>query len=201
MKGFPVRKLHLSLLPALLLALALGLSACGGGGGNDESKIEEAIEMSASTNPVACAKYQTQNFIEQTSEGSGEAAIKKCEEEAKNGKAPEAASVSNVEVDGSQATAEAALTGSILDGQSVEIALVKEGDQWKMNELVQFTKFNQAKLVESFERELAKASNEVSPKFAACFVEAFRQADQGEIEAMLLGGNEKAFEEIAGGCS
>jgi len=196
-----VRKLHLSLLPALLLALALGLSACGGSGSDDESKIEEAIEISASSNPAACTKYQTQHFVEQTSEASGKAAVKECEEEAENGEAPESASVSNVEVNGSKATAEAALTGSVFDGQAVEIALVNEGGQWKMNEIVKFTKLDQAKLVESFEQELSKASNEVSPKFAACFIEAFEQADQGEIEAMLFGGNEKAFEEIAGNCS
>jgi hypothetical protein len=196
-----VRKLHLSLLPALLLVLALGLSACGGGGSSDESKIEEAIEGSASSDPAACTKYQTQAFVEQTSEGTGKAAIKECEEEAENGEAPESASVSNVEVNGSKATAEAALTGSIFDGQAVEIALVKEGDQWKMNEISKFTKFNQAKLVESFKKELAKASDEVKPKFAACFIEAFEEADQGQIEEMLFGGNEKAFEEIAKNCS
>jgi hypothetical protein len=196
-----VRKLHLLLLPTLLLALALGISACGGGGSSDESQIEEAVEKSASSDPAACTKFQTKNFVEQTSQESGKAAIKECEEEAENGEAPESASVSNVEVNGSNATAEAALTGSVFDGQTVEIGLVKEGGQWKLNEVVKFTKFDQAKLVESFEEELSKASNEVNPKFAACFIEAFEEGDQGQIEEMLFGGNEKAFEEIAENCS
>lgn len=195
-----MRKLYLVLLPALLLAFALALTACGGGE-SDETKIEEAIETSASSDPAACTKYQTQNFVEQTSEKSGKAAISECEEEAENGEAPESASVSNVEVDGSKATAEAALTGSVFDGQAVEIALVKEGDQWKMNEVVKFTKLDQAKLVESFERELSKAANEVNPKGAACFIGALKEADQGEIEELLFGGNEKAFEEFAKNCS
>lgn len=195
-----MRKLHLLLLPALLLAL--GLAACGGGGESDESKIEEAIELSATAdNPDVCTKYQTQNFLEQTNQESGKAAVKTCEEEAENGEGAESADVSNVAVDGSKATAEVALTGSTFNGQTVEVAAIEEGGQWKVDEVVKFTKFDQAKLAESFESELSKASNEVSPKFAACFIEAFEEAGQSEIEAMLFGGNEKAFEEIAGNCS
>lgn len=196
-----MRKLHLLLVPALLV-LSLGLAACGGGGESDEGKIEEAIEKSATaTDPSACTKYQTQHFLEQTNQESGKAAVKTCEEEAAHEEGAESADVSSVEVDGSKATAEVALTGSTFNGQTIEIGLVKDGDQWKVNEAIKFTKLNQAKLVEAFEEELSKASNEVNPKFAACFIEAFKQADQGEIEGMLFGGNEKAFEEIAGNCS
>lgn len=196
-----MRKLPLLALPALLV-LALGLAACGSGGESDESKIEEAVEKAATaTDPAACTKYQTLAFLEQTNQGSGKAAVKQCEEEAENEESAQSASVSKVEVDGSKATADVALSGSVFNGQTVEVGLVEEGGQWKVNEAVRFTKFNQAKLVESFEAELSKASSEVNPKFAACFIEAFEEADQGEIEAMLLGGNEKAFEELAGNCS
>jgi hypothetical protein len=196
-----VRKLHLLLLPALLV-LGLGLAACGGSGEGDEGRIEEAIEKAATaTDPSACTKYQTQHFLEQTNQEGGKSAVKNCEEEAENEEGAQSASVSNVAVNGSKATAEVALTGSVFNGQTVEVGLVKEGDQWKLNEVVKFTKFNQAKLVESFEHELSKASNEVSPKFAACFIEAFEEADQAELEELLFGGNEKAFEEIAKNCS
>lgn len=196
-----MRKLHLLLLPALLV-LGLGLAACGGGGENDEGKIEEAIEKSATaTDPAACTKYQTLHFLEETNQEGGKSAVKTCEEEAENEEGAQSASVSNVAVNGSKATAEVALTGSVFNGQTVEVALVEEGGQWKLNEVVKFTKFNQAKLVESFEREFSKASSEISPKFAACFIEAFEEADQPELEAMLFNGDEKAFEEIAGNCS
>lgn len=194
-------KRHL-LLPFLLILSALVLAACGGGGSSDESKIEEVIEASATANdPAACTKDQTQKFLEQTTQESGKGAVKSCEEEAKKEENAESVEISNVEVEGSAATADVALTGSTLNGQTVEVELVKQGDQWKVNEFVGFAKFNQAKLVESFEREFSKASNEISPKFAACFIKAIKEADKAEIEEILTGGNGKAFEEIVENCS
>jgi hypothetical protein len=192
---------RLLLLPCVLLVSAVLLSACGGGDG-DQSKIEENIETSVTSNdPADCRKLETQKFMEQTSQESGKAAQKKCEEEAEQGEGAKSVKVATVEVDGSTATAEAALTGSVFNGQTVEVELIKDGDQWKLNEAVKFTKFDQGKLVESFEKELAKNASEVSPRFAACFIKAFKEADQAEIEAMIFGGNAKAFEEIAEGCS
>jgi hypothetical protein len=191
---------RLLLLPCLLVLSALVLAACGSGGG-DESKVEETIEKSAtSTDPADCTKLETQQFMEQTTQESGKAAVKSCEEEAEKEEGAESAAVSNVEVEGSSATAEAALTGGSLDGQTVEVELVEASDQWKLNEVIAFTKFDQAKLVETFEGDLSEASNEVSPKFAACFIETFKQADQAEIEELIFGSG-RGFEEIAENCS
>ena len=61
-----MRKLHLLLLPALVLGLSLGLAACGGGGESDEDKIVETIETSAtSTDPAICKETETLSFMEQ----------------------------------------------------------------------------------------------------------------------------------------
>jgi len=192
---------RLLLLPCLLLAFAVALSACGGGSSDDESQIEEAIEKSAaSEDPSVCTELQTQKFTEQTTQESGKAAVENCEEEAEENEGVESASVADVEVDGSTATAEAALKGGGFDGQTIEVELVKDGDRWKLNEAVKFTEFDREKLVEAFERELSKASNELSPQFAACFVEAFKNASQAGIEEMLLSSSPRALEEVAEGC-
>jgi hypothetical protein len=188
-------------LAFLLVLSVLALVACGSSGNDDESKVEEAIETSAtSTDPADCTKLETQQFMEQTTQESGKAAVEKCEEEAKKEEGAESAEVASVSVNGSTATAEATLTGGSLGGQTVEVELVKAGDQWKLNEVVKFTKFDQAALVKAFKQELSKASSEISPRFAACFVKALEETDQAEIEAMIFGGNAKAFEEIAEGC-
>lgn len=192
---------RLLLLPCFLLAFAVALSACGGGSSDDESQIEEAIEKSASNaDPANCTKLQTQKFTEQTQQESGKAAVRSCEEEAEENEGTESATAANVEVDGSTATAEAALKGGSLDGQTLEVELVKDGDQWKLNEVVKFTKLDQEKLVETFEREFEKAKSEVSPQIAACFVETFEKASQAELEEMLFSGSTEALQEAAEGC-
>lgn len=192
---------RLLLLPCILILSALALTACGSSGGED-GEIEEVIETSATTtNPADCKKLNTQQFMEQTTQESGNAAVKECEEEAKQGEGAKSVSVSAVEVEGSGATAEAALSGGNLDGQTLEVALVKDGDQWKMNEVVEFTKFDQAKLVKGLEASLSEASSEVDPKFASCVIEAFKQDSQAEVEELLFGNSPKALEEVFEACS
>jgi hypothetical protein len=167
-----------------------------------QGEVEDAIEASATTtDPADCEKLNTQEFMEQTTQEGGSAAVKQCEEEAKEGEGAKSVSVSNVEVDGSDATAEAALSGGNLDGQTLEVALVKDGDQWKLNEVVEFTEFNQAKLVEVLEKGLSEPSSEADPKFAACVIDAFKQGSQAEVEDLLFGGSSGTLEEVFEACA
>jgi hypothetical protein len=187
-------------LACLLVVSAFALAACGSGN-SDESQIEEAIETSATTtDPADCKKLATQQFMEQTTQSEGSEAVKTCEKEASNDEGAEDATVSNVEVEGSKASADVALTGGGFDGQEVEVALVKEGDQWKLDEIAGFVKFDEAKVIETLEKGFAKPSSEVSKSLAACIVESFEEAPQAEFEEALISGSTENFEEIAGGC-
>jgi hypothetical protein len=187
-------------LPCLLIVSVFALAACGSSN-DDESQIEEAVETSAtSTDPADCKKLATQHFMEQTTQSEGSEAVKTCEKEASNDEGAEDATVSNVEVDGSKASADVALTGGGFGGQEVEVALLQKGDQWQLNEITGFAKFNEAKVIETLEKGFAKPSSEVSKSLASCIVESFEEAPQAEFEEALISGSAEGFEEIAGGC-
>lgn len=186
-------------LPLLLIVSALVLVACGSSNG-DESQIEDAIETSAtSTDPADCTKFNTKHFVEQTTQTEGTEAIKTCEKEASEKSGASSADSSNIEVDGSKATADVALSGGGLGGQEVEVALIKEDDQWKLNELTGFANFDQAKVVETLEKQFAKSS-EISKSLAACITSSFEKAPAAKLEEALLSVSTAGFEELAGSC-
>ena len=62
--------------------------------------------------------------------------------------AAESVEVESIEIDGETATADAAFTGGSLGGQTIAISLVKEGDQWKLDALDEFTTFDKDAFVE-----------------------------------------------------
>jgi hypothetical protein len=199
-------KKSLLLLPLVLIA-ALALSACGGGGssssgGDDEGAIVTAIEKSATANdPAKCTEFQTLAFNEQEKATSGKEATEICEEEAEGQSSPaKSVEVSNVNVEGEKATAEATIGGSALNDQTVELELVEEGGNWKLNQFLQFTKFSAKALGESFEKEFDAAEQEVSPARAKCIAEGIGKLTQKEAEAVAFEGNIEIIEAIAGNC-
>ncbi len=191
---------RLASLSLLVIAVAIGLTACGAGG-DETATVEEVIETAAtSKDPVDCKKLQTQGFMEQTSHQSGSAAVSQCEEEAKQGAGAEKVAVSNVAIDGSDATAEVKLQGGNLTGQTIEVALVDDGDQWKMDKVVKFTKYDQASLIDFFSKEFKKSSSGISPKLASCLLGVFEKSSQAEVEDLFISGSSKALEEAAESC-
>ena len=173
------------ILPCLLIVSALAFAACGSSD-NDESQIEDAVVTSAtSTDPAVCKKLATQQFMEQTTQSEGSKAVKACEEEASNDEGADTATVANIEVVGSQASADVALSGGGFDGQEVEVTLVKEGDQWKLDEVAAFVKFDEAKMIETLEKGFAKPSNKASKGVASCVIKSFEEAPQAKFEEAL----------------
>jgi ABC-type glycerol-3-phosphate transport system substrate-binding protein len=189
------------LLPVLLLALVLGLAACGGGGESDEDKITNTIENAAtSTDPAICNETQTLAFMEQTSGESGKAAEKECEKEAEEGAdQPDSVTVSKIEVDGENATADAEFKGGTFDAQTLELALVEEGGDWKVDQLTGFAKFDPESLVNSFAEQIEEEP-ELEPEMAACLIEGIEELSSSELESVIVENNTEVFGEIAEGC-
>lgn len=195
-----MQRLRLMLLPVLLIG-AFGLVACGGGGESDEDKITSTIETAAtSTDPAVCGETQTLKFMEQTNSGTGKEAEKECEEEAKTGEGnPDSVNVSKVEVNGGKATASAEFKGGTFDGQTLELGLVEEGGEWKLDEFAGFANFDPAPFIKALTEQIENEP-EIEPETAACIVEGIEGLSNSELESAIVENNTEVFAEIAEGC-
>jgi hypothetical protein len=192
----------LAAVTATALLAAVALAACGGSDDSssaDQDQITQAINAAATSgDPSACTQYQTQNFLDQTNDSKGQAAVKECQQDA-DSTAAESVDVSDIEVDGDTATAKAAATGSIFDGQTLDIGLVKEGDQWKLDEFKGFQDFDKDAMVAAFKGQLEKESG-ATPQAVNCIVEQFQKASDEQIEATFTGNDPQAENRIFGPC-
>jgi hypothetical protein len=189
---------------ALMVLAALTITACGGGGGSsEEDKITEVIEKAATTSdPSNCTELETQRFSEQNNEQKGKAAVKACEEEAEAGKEQaEGADVSNVSVNGEKATAQVEFEGGSLGSQGLEVALVQEGGNWKLDQIEGFASYDGKALGEAFEKQFEEEPGELSPEQAKCISGKVASASQAEAEEMFFSGTPDKIIELAESCS
>lgn len=199
-------KLRLSLAVAVAALLAaFALAACGGdddGSSEDEDQITAAIERAAtSTDPAKCTEVQTVQFVQETDGEPGdspEEALQRCRENA--GDAPaDSVDVSDIEVDGDGATAKALVTGSFFDGQTLDLALVKEGDQWKLDEFRGFAEIDRDALISGVQEGLR--SENASPEAIDCVTGQLEAQSDEQIEAAFLGDEPQAEDRIFEPCS
>jgi ABC-type glycerol-3-phosphate transport system substrate-binding protein len=195
-----VQRLRL-LLPAVLLIFVFGLTACGGGGESDEDKIAGTIETAAtSADPAVCSETQTLKFMEQTASGAGKEAEKNCEKEAEEEtNQPDSVSVSQVKVSGESATANAEFKGGTFNDQTLELSLVEEGGEWKLDEFTGFAKFDPAPFVKALTEQIENEP-ELEPETAACVVEGIEELSNSELESAIVENNTEVFTEIGESC-
>lgn len=192
-----------ALVPFATTALAaLTIAACGGGSG-DEDAIAEAIEAVATTkDPSNCTKLETQRFVEQNNQQQGKAAIGTCKEVTKAGQArAESATVSNISVNGSKATAEAALEGGPLDSQTLEFALVEEGGIWKLDQIEGFVHYDGKALGAAFKTRFEEEAEGLSRKQRECIVDEVGKASESQAEALFFSGSPEAIVALAERCA
>ena len=198
-----MRKARFAAAMAAALLTTLGLAACGGGDDNgssgDEEQITQAINAAATSgDPAACTKYQTLKFTEQTSGGQGHAAVQSCEKGASN-TAADNIDVTDIEVDGDNATAKGKATGSVFDGQTIDVALVKENGQWKLDEFKGFDDFDKGAMIAAFTKELA--AENVPPAGVACLKQQFQAASDEQLQSTFIGDNPQAENQLFGPCA
>jgi ABC-type oligopeptide transport system substrate-binding subunit len=183
-----MRRIQLVAFAAALVMASLAISACGGSGqSQDQKDISAAIDKGATSgDPAACTEVQTANFNAQTNGGNGDPTAQ-CQKTAAQ-TAAKSVDVTNVNVTGSTATADVAATGSILDGQTIEIGLVKDGSRWKLDKVNSFTKFDRTKFVAALEQRLASSSG-IPASALSCLKQQFNTASDAQLQAVLLTAN------------
>ena len=187
---------------------ALGFTACGGdddngGSSADEDQITQAVDaVATSGDPGACTQYQTAAFTQQVNGEPGQSvaeALKSCQEDAENTVAG-SVEVNDIEVDGDSATAAAKVTGSTFDGQTLDIALVKEGDQWKLDKFNGFVDLDRDALESSFTEDISSDPS-IPPAGADCINQQVQGLSDEELEGFFTGeSGEQAAQEIFGPC-
>jgi hypothetical protein len=189
-------------LLAAVAALPLILAACGGGNdlsSDDQDQITKTINFAVlSGDPKACTEAQTEKFTEQTTGKTGAAAVKQCVKDAKDTPA-NSVDVSNFAGDSDSATADIAFTGKIFDGQTIEVDLVKDGDQWKLDEAVQFKNFDRDALIAGFRKIFASESG-VPPGALECVSKNLDKLSDQQIESIFLSSNKQLENQVFGPC-
>jgi hypothetical protein len=200
------------LAPLVALTAVLVIASCGGGGdsgstssaaGNsaEAAQVAQTIQTSIkSSNPADCLKLETLRFMEQIHFTRGQAAVKACQADAPDtSDDPDSIDVENVIVQGDMATADASFKGGGFDGSTLAIALVKEGDQWKLDEIKAIPHFD----LQAFEKAFAQrlVTNEgVQSQAVGCLTNALNQAGPAVVKAALISGNSSHLLNLIGPC-
>jgi hypothetical protein len=183
---------------ALLIVASLVLSACGGSG--DSGKITEVIETAATSgDPSSCTELETLRFVEQNSQEEGKGAVKTCEEEAEP--LAKSVSVSNVSTEDEKATAEVEFEGGALNSQVLELGLVEEDGDWKLDHIEGFAKYDGKALGAAFQQEFEENPEGVTAAQGTCIAAEIGKASQAEAEELFFSGSPEAIIELAKGCA
>jgi hypothetical protein len=184
-------------LLVFLLAIGLGLylTACGGGD-SDEDQVADVIEEVITTSADEhCTELETLRFLEQVNFETGQQAVESCKDAEPDANA-DSVEVRNVQVDGDQATADAVPVGSVFDGQTLRLSLLKEGDQWQLDHLDDIVDFDQDRFADAFAEALQVGIEPATAAQAECVRNNFATGPPDVVEAAILSGDP---EELAPG--
>jgi len=177
----------------LLVALAAaGLAGCGGDGRAPLSEHKAAVKNTIVTgskqvDPAECKLLYTQEHLEERALGiDGEVAVRLCEEVAEKGWGfyPREVKVSNVRIGEGAATAEVSFVGGTNDGQVILYSLLLKEGRWKIHRLVEFIKYDRARLLDGLTRELHDL--ELQPRVADCMVGRMERLNDDELQDLAL---------------
>jgi hypothetical protein len=180
-------------------ALAMAFAGCGGGddSSSDEDEVREAIEQIAGSRDAGdCTTYATQAYLEQTTFETGAAAVEACEAQAGT---TATVDVEDVAVDGDAATATVATTEGELEGQTVEVSLLREDNTWKLDSLNDFVVFDRGSYRDGLEERMVEDGTQAAA--LDCVLGNFDGLEDTELEQIFLSGDPNQLSQLAEGCA
>jgi len=167
--------------------------------------VTETIVVSASTDdPADCERLHTMRFMEQIYGIEGGAAVAACEVRAVDprSEAAESVTVTQIEVDGEEARADAAFGGGGLDGQKLMLGLVEEDGGWKIDELIRFVHFEREGIVAAMVEEMTELAEQTGePKLPACVLAWIEARGDEQLEAMVVEPDPAALRAVVEDCA
>jgi hypothetical protein len=145
-------------------------------------------------------RWRDQRFREQTTGTTGKRALKVCEREAHIPEDQAKSVVSHIAVRGWTATVHLRLYGNDLEGQILEIRLIRIGARWKADEILGFFHLDRDRIIEAFKEEFTRPGAGVPPKVAACIYGRLRHATEEEMTEYLFGGTSRDLDGLYGPC-
>jgi hypothetical protein len=197
----------LILAPLVALLVACGGSSSRGGDDaksapGDPAAVTAVIkEAATSTDPAACTRLETQRFVEQDTLVTGKAAVQRCRQEAPNAADnPRTTNVSSVKVEGDRASAQAAFEGGNLDGQKIDLTLVKQQGRWKLDHIDEFAKFDRKRFLTALGGSLARPPSSQAPDTVRCIVARIGGLSDSDIQEIYVNGDAFKLAAVSGPC-
>jgi hypothetical protein len=92
-----------------------------------------------------------------------------------------------------------AVTGNLFDGQTLDLALVKDGDQWKLDQFKGFAEFDRDALISTIKGQLSSDPS-ATPQAVNCVTDHLEQQSDEDLQALYTGSQSSVEEEIFGAC-
>lgn len=134
-------------------------------------------------------RYSTLNYLEMTTHREGDLAVEACEKDAldPDSNQPTELEVFKIDVDGSSATAEIAIEGTIFDGQMARIGFVERDGHWKYDAWLGLVNLDAERLILRIGREgMLQADSPQEAEAIACVVGVMEDMEPETLEKELF---------------
>lgn len=163
--------------------------ACPGGDYHrpDGVQISNAIHaLVFGDEPSACLEFATQAYLEETTGDTGKEAIGACVQQQEQLPRPAGGNVSDVSVDGAEASAKVTVHNKAEGDEVYVMGLVREYGRWKVDGIDRLLSLDRVAFSRGVLEGFSESGLEVSPEVSACVLAKVRRMPLSRFEALLL---------------